>query len=325
MPVENFSQRGGMRPLSKRVRSYFAPVARATSAPSIFDPASTTDFALEAPPQPWIDAGWVLNFQRRSSTAIDPLTSGPLDLAQKQFRRSVRAALEFDFLDWGKLQMTISAGSQHMNLLEEETSATPAASGGTPRLAVATLPGCTATQLVLGAGAITDFSPGDMVVVDVDYALQTGYIGEIAGAYIANPADVQFDANYLRRVSFRVGRVASKTVDSLILAQPLLGGAPPAEAAVQKVMGFVDREGGRFFQEWSALFVVESETGARIFYHYPRLQAAGPASESSREVSNFDAWSLHANLIALPVIDPNDGQLVLCYRSFIPASHAAVY
>ncbi|MEO5936996.1 MAG: hypothetical protein ABIP81_07265, partial [Terriglobales bacterium] len=70
---------------------------------------------------------------------------------------------------------------------------------------------------------------------------------------------------------------------------------------------------------------IDSETGARIFYHYPRLQPAAPASESSREVSAFDAWSLHANLVALPTTDPNDAQRVLCYRSFIPASHAAVY
>ncbi len=325
MPVENFSQRGSMRPLSKRVRAYFAPVDRLTSAPSIFDPAVAAAFELDVPPAPWIDAGWVLNFQRRSVTAIDTLTGGPQDFAQKQFRRSASAALEFDFLDWGKLQMTISAGCQHMNLLQEEPSATPVASGGTPRLATATLPGCTASEIVLGVGAVNNFAAGDMVVVDVDYQQQTGYVGGIAGAYITNPAEVQFDANYLRRVSFRVGRVAGKTVTALLLAQPLIGGAPPAGAAVQKVMGFVDREGGRFFQEWSALFVVESETGARIYYHYPRLQPAAPASESSREVASFDAWSLHANLLALPVTDPNDAQLVLCYRSFIPASHAAVY
>lgn len=325
MPDANYSQRGSMRPLSRRVRAYFAPVDRVTSAPTIFDPAASSAFELDAPPAPWIDAGWVLNLHRRSATAMETLHSGPQELAQKQFRKNASAALEFDFLDWGKLQMTISAGCQQMNLLEEESSSAPVASGSTPRIARATLPGCTATQLVLGAGALNDFAVGDMVVVDVDYQQQTGYIGDIAGAYIADPAEVQFDANYVRRVSFRVSRVLSKTVDSLLLAQPLIGGAPPVDAAVQKVVGFVDREGGRFFPEWSALFAIDSETGARIFYHYPRLQPAAPASESRREVSAFDAWSLHANLIALPTTDPNDAQRVLCYRSFIPASHAAVY
>jgi hypothetical protein len=325
MPQENFSQRGAMRPLAKRVRAYFAPVERATSAPSVFDPAATPAFSLDAPPAPWIDTGWVANFQRRATTATETLTTGPRGMAQKQFRKDVSAGVEFDFLDWGKLQMAISAGSQQMNLLEEEANSTPQPSGGNAALAAATLPGSSATEIVLGAGAAAGFSAGDIVVVDADYQQQTGYVGGIPGAYVNSPADVQFDVNYLRRVSFRVGRVSAKTENSLLLAAPLLGGAAPADAAVQKVIGFVDREGGHFFQEWSALFVLESETGGRIFYHYPRLQPATSASESSREVAGLDAWSLHASLVALPVVDANDAQPVLCYRSFVPASHAAVY
>ncbi|HUS19118.1 MAG TPA: hypothetical protein VMZ25_05675 [Terriglobales bacterium] len=324
MPTENFSQRGGMRPLSKRVRAYFAPVARVTSTPAVFDPAASPAFPLDTPPPPWIDAGWVLNFQRRSSTAIEALTTGPRGLAQKQFRNDVNASVEFDFLDWGKLQMAISAGCQQMNLLREAESAGPAPSGAAARPAVAVLAGSSASEIVVGASVLSDFSAGDLIVVDSDYQQQTGYVGDIAGAYINDPAEVQFDIDYRRRVSFRVGRVSSKTGAALVLSAPLPGGMPPAESAVQKVIGFVDREGGDFFQEWSALFVVESETGARIFYHYPRLQPRAAASESSREVAGFDAWSLHAALIALPTTDANDSQPVLCYRSFIPASHAAV-
>lgn len=325
MTSENFAQRGAMRPLSRRVRAYFAPVERGTSTPSVFDPAASRGFDLDAPPAPWIDAGWVTGFQRRSATAIETLAPGPRGLAQKQFRKDIRAGLEFDFVDWGKLQMTISAGCQQMNLLEEEAGAIAAASGGAPRAAVGVLPGSTATQIVLGASAIANFAAGDIIVADSDYQLQTGYIGGIPGAYVQDPAEVAFDVNYLRRVSFRVARIAGKTDAALQLAQPLMGGAPPADAAVQKIVGFVDREGGLFFQEWSALFVVESETGARVFYYYPRLQPASPASESLREVAGFDAWSLHARLTALPVTDPTDAQPVLCYRSYIPASHTAVY
>ncbi len=58
----------------------------------------------------------------------------------------------------------------------------------------------------------------------------------------------------------------------LTLAEPLPGGAPAAGAKVQAVTGFVDREGGSFYQEWSALFVMEGSQGERIFFHYPRLQ-----------------------------------------------------
>jgi len=39
----------------------------------------------------------------------------------------------------------------------------------------------------------------------------------------------------------------------------------------QVVVAFVDREGGSFFQEWSALFVVEAESGGRVCFYYPRL------------------------------------------------------
>lgn len=324
MPTVNQAQRGAMRPLARRVRAYFAPVDRSTSAPTVFDPAATPGFDLDMPPAPWTDAGWVLNFQRTSATAIETLATGPRGLAQKQFRSRVSATVAFDFVDWGKLQMAISAGCQQMNLLEEDPSVPPRASGGTAKLAIATLSGSTAASIRVGANAAGNFNPGDLIVVDVDYQQQTGYIGDIAGAYVESPADVGFDVDYVRRVSFRVARVADKTTDSLVLAQPLIGGVP-ANAAVQKVVGFVDREGGRFFQEWSGLFVLESETGARVFYHYPRLQPAAPAAEASREAAAFDAWSLRAHLVALPVTDPNDAQQVLCFRTLVPAPHAAVY
>jgi len=34
---------------------------------------------------------------------------------------------------------------------------------------------------------------------------------------------------------------------------------------------------------------------------------------------------LHASFLALPFTDTNDGQAVLCYRSYFPAAMAAVY
>ena len=60
-------------------------------------------------------------------------------------------------------------------------------------------------------------------------------------------------------------------MSSLLLAQPLLGGAPAAGVGAQKVVAFVDREGGSFFQEWSGLFVAEEDSGGRVCFYYPRL------------------------------------------------------
>jgi len=83
----------------------------------------------------------------------------------------------------------------------------------------------------------------------------------ISAAYVSNSAAVNNDANYVRRVTFNVGRVVEQTTTSVILAQPLLAGVPATGSSAQVVSAFVDREGGSFFQEWSAMFVVEPESG----------------------------------------------------------------
>ena len=67
----------------------------------------------------------------------------------------------------------------------------------------------------------------------------------------------------------------------LQLGAALLAGVPTAGMQVSRLMGFCDREGGRFFQEWSGLFVAEGEQGDRVMYHYPRLQAMQGAAESA--------------------------------------------
>jgi hypothetical protein len=179
------------------------------------------------------------------------------------------------------------------------------------------------------------FSVGDVVAVDLDYQQQSGCIGAgIAAAYVKDPLDVNRDANYLRRVTFNIGRVAEKTATALLLAQALPGGAPPAGAGVQKVVAFVDREGGSFFQEWSALFVAEEDCGGRVCFHYPRLRPSSSqpgASKSGKkeeavEVSKpIVSLSLHASFVALPHVDENDKQVVLCYRAYFPAAMSAVY
>ncbi len=321
------TQRGPMQQLSARIRAYFAPVDRATSTPGIFDAVKSGQFALDTPPAPWLDAGWISDFRRASATNLQPLTAGLKDAVQSQCRAALSATVEFNMHDWGKLQMAISSGSQHINLLVEDPAASPLPSGGIPSLPVATLPGSTAGEVIVGVGNPNGFTIGDLIAVDLDYTGTTGYVGSgVPGAFIKDPADVSFDTNYVRRITFNVGRVSSKTTTSLLLAQPLLGGPPPAGAQIQKVAGFVDREGGSFFQEWSGLFVCESETGARTFYYYPRLQSAAPSQESSTVIAAaFDAWSLHAKLIALPTTDSLDREQVLCYRSFVPAPSAALY
>lgn len=218
-------------------------------------------------------------------------------------------------------------------------SASPAPSGGIPAPGVAVLAGSTASELIFGAGAASGFAVGSLVAVDVDYQQQTGYVGSgIAAAYVSSPAAVNRDANYVRRVTFNVGRVVSVTATSILLTQPLLGGAPAAGASAQVVVAFVDREGGSFFQEWSALFVAEEESGGRVCFYYPRLSPnAGVGTESASKgfarenaktmvkAETLESLALRASFLALPYTDPNDGQTVLCYRSYFPAGMAEAY
>jgi len=123
--------------------------------------------------------------------------------------------------------------------------------------------------------------------------------------------------------------VSGVTSAGLTLVEPLPGGAPAAGAKVQAVTGFVDREGGSFYQEWSALFVMEGSQGERIFFHYPRLQSMAGAEEISAPLNGTQRGGLERVLLkgqflALPVTDPLDGERVLCYRSFLPAVGALV-
>jgi hypothetical protein len=264
----------------------------------------------------------------------------------------------------------LAGGSENMNVLATSPSAAPAPSGGTPIPGAAVLAGSTASELVFGTGVAAAFPAGSLLAVDVDYQQQIGYVGSgISAAYVSNAALVNRDVNYVRRVTFNVGRVAEVTATSVILAQPLLAGAPAAGASAQVVAAFVDREGGSFFQEWSALFVAEPESGGRVCFYYPRLSPNPGAGSGSVSFKSSAGWKppksggaastsvtattqgsggksssqkfaredfeeiarplasvgLHASFVALPFTDTNDGQPVLCYRSYFPAAMAAVY
>jgi hypothetical protein len=326
------SMRGAMVPVTRRIRAYFAPVDRTSEVPTIFDPAMG-DFLLDRPPSPWLDLGWVENFERWYETSNQVVRSGARGTAGTQYRGPVDARVEFDFCQWGKLQMALAGGSEHMNVLAPASGgASPAPSGGTAEAAVALLAGSTASELVFGAGVAGTFPEGCLIAVDLDYQQQVGFVGSgLAAAYVSDPEAVRRDPDYLRRVTFNVGRVAEVTATSVVLGQPLLAGVPPVGASVQRVVAFVDRECGSFFQEWSALFVAEEESGGRVCFYYPRLCATGAsAGKAKREefaviAKPLSSISLRSSFLALPFHDTNDGQSVLCYRSYLPAAQSAAY
>src|SRR5215469_14241997 len=107
-------------PVNRRVRAYFAPVNRATAAPTIFDAAQSGSFVLDAPAAPWVDLGWCSKFARRSGIAsksgaaqsgIVALRTGAPSMATSQVRTSVESAVQIEFESWGKLQMALTCVS----------------------------------------------------------------------------------------------------------------------------------------------------------------------------------------------------------------------
>jgi hypothetical protein len=124
----------------------------------------------------------------------------------------------------------------------------------------------------------------------------------------------------MRRISLNVARVAGIANSALQLETPLVAGAPTTAMKVTRIFGFVDREGSSFFQEWSALFVMEGEQGDRVILHYPRLQAMHGAAETAETLAApLERMRLAGAFRALPVRDAVDGEMVLCFRSYLPA------
>ena len=317
---------GAVAPVTRRVRAYFAPVNRAAAAPTVFDAAQMGIFALSAPPSPWVDLGWCSKFLRKSETKVGVLTTGAPAVVQSQVRTQVEATVQLEFESWGKLQLALASGSQQMNLLQTVSGAAANGSGGLAAAAVPLAAGSTATSLNVGATAAAQFRVGDLVVVDVDYASQVGFVGSgVSAAYVSSAAAVGGDINYIRRVSLNVGRVVGIASGVLQLGGALLAGVPTAGMQVSSLVGFVDREGGGFFQEWSGLFVMDGEQGDRVIYHYPRLQAMQGSTETVEALAGpLEQVKLAGVFRALSVKDANDGETVLCFRSYLPGAMRAV-
>jgi len=314
-------------PVARRVRAYFAPVNRTARTPVIFDPAEQGRFSLDSPPSPWISLGWIQGFARQPESKATAVLTGIPAATLEQVRETLEAKVSVEFLSWTKLTMALATGSQHMNLLAPASGAAPAADGAQAAAAVTVQSGSTATFVALAATDAAKFSAGSIIALDADYTGQTGFVGApVSGAYVRQALT---DVDYIRRVTFNVALVSQANSTGLTLAEPLPGGAPAAGSKLQAVTGFVDREGGSFYQEWSALFVMQGSQGERVFFHYPRLQTVGSAQEAALPLNgkNKDGLArvlLKGQFLALPVTDPLDGERVLCYRSFLPAGNALV-
>ena len=301
------------------MQAYFAPVDRTDALTTPFDPGSMGRFNLNDPPAGWFAAGAVQNFKRTPQSTLTQVFSGAPAVAKVQTRTAVGEEVQCVFTAWTRMAIVLSAGVQTMNLLAAQVGASANPSGAAAAPAEVLLSGSTATTLQLAVS--TGVQPGDLVVVDQDYAGQSGYQGTGAPGAFLQSASTALDADFIRRVSFNVSRVLTVTAGAATLAAPLPAGNPAAGMKVSRVMGFVDRQGGAFAPEWSGLFVLDGFQGDRLLLHYPRLQPAGDeAPETMTALApGVDRWRPSAKLRALPVTDSNDGAASVCFRTYLPA------
>ncbi len=301
------NERASMQPVGTW-RAYFAPVDRASGTATKLDAPQVFD--VEAPPAPWTEVGWIRNLKRSSAVELESVATGTAGVPSLRFRKRCEARVEFDFCEWGKLQMALAAASQHINMLDGEP--------------VAVLSG-SASELLISPEGLAAFAAGDLISVDVDHGLASGYVGTgVSGAFVKDPSKA--GADYVRATSYNVSKVKEKTATSLVLERPLIGGAPLDGAKAQKVVAYADREGASFLQEWSALFVMDEVAGGRLMLWFPRLQTAAEAGETRESVdAELEQDLLHANFVALPTVDAMDGEMAVAYRFYVPAAAAAVY
>jgi len=317
----------GSAPVIHRVRGYFAPVSRTTQTPALFDPFGESAFSVDSPPAPWIGLGWIDSFQRKATSKTASILTGVPAAALEQVRETLSAEVSLRFCSWTKLTMALATGSQHMNVLAEAAGAAGAAVGGAAAGAVSIQSGSSGTFIALASEDAARFQPGSMIAVDADNTGQTGYVGNpVSGGYLRQAVT---DVNYIRRVTFNIGMVMATNSSGITLVSALPGGAPNSGMKIQAIVGFVDREGGSFYQEWSGLFIQEGSQGERVSYYYPRLQSSISAREvdvvlDERQKDGLTRLLLQGEYVALPVIDPLDGERVVCYRSYIPAVCAQV-
>ena len=306
--------------LARRTRAYFAPVDRALRMPTIFDPALNGSWNYDAPPAPWVSLGHIEGFARTAESRNVEVTTGMPAVARVQAKQSLGATIGFSFAVWNKLTMALSSGSDHMNVLASISTTATVASGGKAVSAIPLTAASTASTLYLATSSAA-LQAGSILVADRDYAGQVGYVGSpYSATYISSASSLANDPDYIRRFSFNVARVASIGSDGgLSLASSLPGGLPAQGMKVQQIVSFLDREGGSFFQEWSGLFAFEGVQGDSLFLYYPRLQACQGAAETSKDlVPDLTMIQPVAKFRALPIIDGNDGQQILCYRSYFP-------
>lgn len=321
-------------------RCFFAPfniaLASATSdsatGPKILDLQSTGPFNESSVPSGWFDLGWIVDFKMTPQSHIGQIRSGYRGAVRAQYIGQVGEEFEFKFREIGRMQTQIATGKRCMNLLRNSVASTvgPVSGSGAQTVAMVSYSAGAGT-LTVATGSGSLFSAGDYIVCDQDYSTsQYGLVGDNAQPVFQNNVT---DVDYIRKNSDYVQRVVSVSSDTLTLSGPFIGGGsgtsaspntgPTSGAKIQKIRGWVAREGGSFIMEWSAMFVMTTIDGDQIVCYYPHVSISQFRDFAAYALENVGSttlggYELDAVYQALAFDDPIDGETVVGYRAFYP-------
>jgi len=242
-----------------------------------------------------------------------------------------------------RMALKIATGTQVFNALSSSAAASTTSPLGPSGTAAVACAGYSATGfggasaglptlLVADAAA---FPAGTYIVCDDDYDNSSyGFVGD-AGANVFQGAVT--DVDFIRRTSDFVGCVSlvveslSGGQDGLVLTGPLVGGGmsssgtgrtePGAAAKIQKITGYISREGGTFISEWSGIFLLDTIDASQILLYYPRLSPdtfVGMPATNLQNATSMQQYELEASFDAMAFDDPLDGETVVRYSAYYP-------
>jgi hypothetical protein len=337
-------------------RAFFAPFNRAlavtsgstTDGPKLYDllvQGQLIDNAL-SPASGWYDLGLVRNFRITPGSKIGNIVTGYRGVIRAKYRAEVGEKISFEFGEMSRTALRIASGSQVFNALYNTTPSTvgPLSASGVAAVAigasgyvasgsVANYVGEPTLYVATGSGAT--FAAGQYIVCDQDYNNTTyGFVGD-AGANVFNGAVT--DVDFIRKTSDYIAGIKAIVGDALVLTNPFVGGgnaeagtaytAPRAGAKVQRVTGYITREGGSYISEWSAMFCLDTIDSSQILFYYPRLSLdtfggwTQVALQNATAMSEFD---MPATFDAMAYDDPLDGETVVRYAAYYPRAFQSI-
>lgn len=338
--------------------AYNASQNNTALGPTILDLQALGPFNTNAMPAGWYDLGWINSYKMTPQSKIGSIKSGYRGVTRQKVRGEVGEEFEFKFREFTRMAFKISTGCEIFNMLAvpagnaqsvgplSATGATTFTLGVSGYVAsnqaggsLAPYVGSPVLYITSGQGA--SFNVNDKIVCDVDFIASAWTNGGLAGsnAIPIYPNNAPNDIDFIRKTSDFVGRVTAVVTgvagqDVLVLSQPFMGGGssgtvnpgpttPPAGSKIQKMSGYLSREGGTFVMDWSALFVLDSLDGDQFVQYYPHVSISQFKDVANWSINNIGTtdltgYELDATLEALGFEDPLDGETVVCYRGFYP-------